>query len=78
MKKIQVLGGGCSKCKILAEEIQKAADEMGVEIEVEKVTDYQQIMAFGVMTTPALVVDGKVMFSGKVVKANDLKLYLKS
>ncbi len=77
MKKIQVLGGGCSKCIILAEEIQKAADEMGVEIQVEKITDYKQIMAFGIMTTPALVVDGKVMFSGKVLKAEALKEFLK-
>jgi small redox-active disulfide protein 2 len=76
MKKIQVLGGGCSKCIILAEEVQKAADALGVEIQLEKVTDYKQIMVFGVMTTPALVVDGKVMFSGKVLKAEALKEYL--
>lgn len=77
MKKIQVLGGGCSKCIILAEEVTKAAAEMGVAIELEKVTDFQKIMAFGIMTTPALVVDGKVMFSGKVLKAEALKEYLK-
>ena len=76
MKKIQVLGGGCSKCIILAEEVQKAADQIGVQIELEKVTDYKQIMGFGVMTTPALVVDGKVMFSGKVLKADALKAFL--
>lgn len=77
MKKIQVLGGGCSKCMILAEEVNKAAQELGVDIEIEKVTDYQKIMEFGVMTTPALVVDGKVRFSGKVLKAEALKEYLK-
>jgi len=77
MKQIQVLGGGCSKCIILAEEVKKAADEMGIEIHVEKVTDYPTILGFGVMTTPALVVDGKVMFSGKVLKADALKEYLK-
>lgn len=77
MKKIQVLGGGCSKCIILAEEVSKAAEEMGIEIELEKITDFKQIMAFGIMTTPALVVDGKVMFSGKVLKAEALKEYLK-
>lgn len=76
MKKVQVLGGGCSKCIILAEEVAKAADEMGVEIELEKITDFKQIMSFGIMTTPALVVDGKVMFSGKVLKAEALKQYL--
>lgn len=76
MKKIQVLGGGCSKCIILAEEVAKAADEIGVAIELEKVTDFQKIMAFGVMSTPALVVDGQVKFSGKVLKAEALKTYL--
>ena len=77
MKKVQILGGGCSKCKILAEEVTLVAKEMGVEIELEKVTDFQKIIGFGVMTTPALVVDGKVMFSGKVLKAEALKEYLK-
>lgn len=77
MKNIKVLGGGCSKCIILAEEVEKAAEEMGVEITLEKITDYKQIMAFGIMTTPALVVDGKVMFSGKVLKAEALKDFLK-
>lgn len=76
MKKIQVLGGGCSKCHVLAEEVTKAAAEMGVVIELEKVTDFQKIMAFGVMTTPALVIDGEVKFSGKVLKAEALKTYL--
>lgn len=77
MKKVQVLGGGCSKCIILAEEVEKAAEELGVEITLEKITDYKQIMAFGIMTTPALVVDGKVVFSGKVLKAEALKEYLR-
>lgn len=77
MKKIQVLGGGCSKCMVLAEEVQKAAQELGMAIELEKVTDFHQIMAFGVMSTPALVVDGQVKFSGKVLKAEALKEFLK-
>lgn len=77
MKKVQILGGGCSKCKILAEEVTLAAKEMGIEIELEKVTDFQKIIGFGVMTTPALVVDGKVLFSGKVLKAEALKEFLK-
>lgn len=77
MKKVQVLGGGCSKCIIVAEEVEKAAQELGVDISLEKITDYKQIMAFGVMSTPALVVDGKVMFSGKVLKAEALKEFLK-
>ncbi|HSQ42511.1 MAG TPA: thioredoxin family protein [Fibrobacteraceae bacterium] len=76
MKKVQVLGGGCSKCITLADEVQKAAKEMSVEIDLEKVTDFQKIAAMGVMSTPALVVDGKVAFSGKVLKAEALKEYL--
>ena len=57
-------------------EVKKAAEELGVEIELEKVTDFKQIMGFGVMSTPALVVDGRLKFSGKVLKAEALKEYL--
>lgn len=77
MKKVQVLGGGCAKCKLLAEEVAKAADSLGVEIELEKVEQFEEIAKFGVMTTPALVVDGEVKFSGKVLKAKKLTQYLK-
>jgi len=76
MKKVQVLGGGCSKCKILTEEVSKAAKALGVDIDLEKVEDFTEIMKFGVMTTPALVVDGDVKFFGKVLKAKDLESYL--
>ena len=75
MKKVQVLGGGCSKCHTLAAEVTQAAAELGVAIELAKVTDYQKIMEYGVMTTPALVIDGQVKFSGKVLKAEALKAY---
>lgn len=77
MKKIQILGAGCSKCKKLAEETAKAAEILGVDIELEKVEDFTEIMKFGVMTTPALVVDGDVKFSGKALKAKELEQYLK-
>lgn len=76
MKKVQILGGGCKKCKILGEETQKAADELGIEIELCKVEDFSEIMKFGVMTTPALVIDGDLKFSGKVLKSKNLKSYL--
>jgi small redox-active disulfide protein 2 len=66
MKKIQILGTGCAKCQKLAENTKQAADNLGVEYEMEKVTDLNQIMGFGVMTTPGLVVDGKVLVAGKV------------
>lgn len=77
MKKVQILGAGCSKCNKLAKETEKAAQSLNVEIELEKVEDFTEIMKFGVMTTPALVVDGDVKFSGKVMKAKDLIQYLK-
>ncbi|NLV41516.1 MAG: thioredoxin family protein [Candidatus Hydrogenedentes bacterium] len=66
MKKIQILGTGCPKCKKLAENAEAAAKSAGVDYEMEKVTDLNAIMAFGVMMTPALAVDGVVKVAGKV------------
>jgi len=73
MKKIQILGTGCPKCKKLTENTEAAAKEMGIEYEIEKVTDINKIMQFGVMMTPALVVDGQVKVVGKVPTANEVK-----
>lgn len=73
MTKIQILGTGCPKCKKLTENAEAAANEAGVEYEIEKVTDINEIMAFGVMMTPALVVDGEVKITGKVPGADDIK-----
>lgn len=64
MKNIKVLGSGCKNCETTAKLIQIAADQAGVEIELEKVTDMAQIMGFGVMSTPGVVVDGKVVHAG--------------
>jgi len=66
MKKLQILGTGCLKCKKLAENTEAAAKAMGIEYELEKVTDINEIMKFGVMMTPALAVDGEVKIVGKV------------
>ncbi len=71
--KIQILGGGCPKCKALAENAETAAKELGLEYEIEKVTDLNEIMAFGVMMTPGLVVDGEVKVVGKVPSATEIK-----
>ncbi|MCK5842635.1 MAG: TM0996/MTH895 family glutaredoxin-like protein [Candidatus Sabulitectum sp.] len=71
--KIQVLGTGCPKCKKTAEVAESAAVEMGIEYELEKVTDLNQIMSFGVMMTPALVVDGVVRVAGKVPSPDNMK-----
>lgn len=66
MTKIHILGTGCTKCQKLADATKQAADNLGLDYEMEKVTDINQIMAFGVMSTPALVVNGAVVLVGKV------------
>jgi small redox-active disulfide protein 2 len=73
MKIIQVLGTGCTKCKRLAENAEKAAQELGLEYQIEKVTDINLIMSFGVMMTPALAVDGTVKLVGKVSSPAEIK-----
>ena len=76
MKKIQILGPGCPKCAKLAENAEAAAKALGIEYQIEKVTDIARILSFGVMMTPALVVDGKVKVAGKVPNPNELKTML--
>ena len=77
MKKLQILGTGCSKCKKLADNTETAAKELGIEYELEKVTDINEIMKFGVMMTPGLAVDGEVKVAGKVPNAEEIKELLK-
>ena len=74
--KIQILGTGCAKCNALTQATENAAQTLGLEYELEKVTDLNRIMSFGVMMTPALVVDGKVKVSGKVPSVDDIKKLL--
>ncbi len=76
MKKLQILGTGCPKCKKLAEITEAAAKDMGIEYEIEKVTDINEIMKFGVMMTPALAVDGSVKVVGKVPSPDEIKKML--
>ena len=76
MKKIQILGTGCPKCRKLAENAEAAAKALGIEYSLEKVTKLDDIMAFGVMFTPALVVNGVVKVSGKVPSADEIKKML--
>ncbi|MBZ0257469.1 thioredoxin family protein [bacterium] len=73
MKKIQILGTGCPKCKTLTANAEQAAKEAGIEVEIEKVQDINDIISFGVMSTPALVVDGNVVSTGKILSADDIK-----
>ena len=70
--KIEILGTGCAKCKTLYENVQKALEESGKSAEVVKVEDIPSIMKYGVMSTPALVLDGKVLFSGKSASAGEI------
>jgi small redox-active disulfide protein 2 len=74
--KIQILGTGCARCGALTQATEKAAQSLGLPYELEKVTDLNQIMAFGVMTTPALVVDGQVKVAGKVPSVEQIKKLL--
>ncbi len=76
MKTLQILGTGCPKCKKLAQETEKAANDLGIEYKLDKVTDINEIMAMGVIMTPALVVDGTVKVVGKVPSQDDLKKML--
>ncbi len=76
MKKLQILGTGCSKCKKLAENTETAAKQLGIEYTLEKVTDINDIMKFGVMMTPALAVDGQVKVVGKVPSPDEIKKML--
>ena len=73
---IKVLGTGCSNCKRLEENAKKAVEELGIEATIEKVTDIKEIMKYGVMKTPAIVVDEKVKAFGRVPKAEEIKKYL--
>ena len=73
MKRLQILGTGCPKCKALEQNTDAAAKELGIDYEIEKVTDISEIMKFGVMVTPALAVDGEVKIVGKVPSVEQLK-----
>jgi len=76
MARIQILGTGCPKCKKLAENAEAAAKALGLEYTIEKVTDINRIMGFGIMTTPGLAVDGKVKVAGKVPSVDEIKKIL--
>lgn len=76
MKEVKVLGPGCPKCEELMKQTQAAVDELGLDCDVEKVTDIMEITTYGVMMTPALVVDGQVKASGKVPSLDDVKKML--
>jgi small redox-active disulfide protein 2 len=73
MMKLQIVGSGCPKCRKLAEQAEAAARELGIEYEIEKVTDVNEMTRLGVLLTPALAVDGEVRLAGKVPGVAALK-----
>ena len=73
MKNLKILGSGCAKCKKLAEHAAAAAQALGIEYQIEKVTELDDILSYGVMNTPALVVDGEVKVAGRVPTVEALK-----
>ncbi len=75
--KIEILGPGCPRCQALEANAKEAVKELGLEAEVEKVTEMGRIMAYGVMSTPGIVVDGKVKGSGKLFSVEEIKKMLK-
>ena len=74
--KIEILGTGCSKCKKTKESIERVLKETGVEAEVVKVEDFETILNYGVMVTPAVVIDGKVKLAGKVPDEKDVRKWI--
>jgi small redox-active disulfide protein 2 len=76
--KIEILGTGCSKCKTLEEAAKQAVAQSGIFAQIEKVEDIMKIMEYGVMSTPALVIDGKVMSTGKVLSVHEIVEMIKA
>lgn len=78
MKQVKILGTGCAKCNQLADAVKAVIASEGIEAEVEKVEDMQRIMAYNVLSTPALIVDGEVRSKGRVPSASELKELLEA
>jgi small redox-active disulfide protein 2 len=76
MKRIEVLGPGCRNCEVTYNVIREAARQAGVEVEVEKVTDLARIVAYGVMSTPGVVIDGKVVHMGGIPAPDKVRVWL--
>ncbi len=76
MKDVKVLGPGCKRCEATEQMVRSEAHKLGVEVMVEKVTDYAEIAKFGIVSTPGVVIDGKVVHAGGLPKAEDLAKWL--
>lgn len=77
MKDIKILGPGCKRCQTTADMVKAEADKLGIEIKLEKVTDYAEIATFGIASTPGIVVDGKVVHAGGLPKEEAIGAWLK-
>ena len=76
MKIVKVLGPGCKRCVATAEMVQTQADKLGVPVSIEKVTDYAAIAGYGIVSTPGIVIDGKVVHAGGLPRAEDVTKWL--
>jgi small redox-active disulfide protein 2 len=74
--KVQILGTGCARCKTLTANAEKAMQELGLQTEIEKVTDIKDIMKFQILMTPGLVIDGKVKAAGRIPSPEEIKQML--
>jgi small redox-active disulfide protein 2 len=78
MRNVKVLGSGCANCTRLEASVRKVSEETGISAKIEKVTDFAEIMGWGVMATPGLVVDGKVVSAGRIPTAQEIENWLKN
>jgi len=76
--KVEILGTGCAKCEKLEKMAKDAVKELGIDAQVKKVQDIREIMAYGVMSTPALAIDGKVKVTGKIPSMDEIKNWIKA
>ena len=78
MKNVKVLGPGCKRCQTTEEMVKAAAARLGIEVAIEKITDYAKIAEYGIMSTPGIVIDGKVVHAGGLPKADDITKWLQT
>jgi small redox-active disulfide protein 2 len=78
MKNVKVLGSGCKRCETTEAMVKEAAAKLGIDVKVEKVTDYAEIARFGIASTPGIVIDGKVVHAGGLPRAEALEKWLRA
>ncbi|WCT79928.1 thioredoxin family protein [Novosphingobium humi] len=78
MKDVKVLGSGCKRCQTVEAMVRAAADDLGIPVALEKVTDYAEMAKFGILSTPGIVIDNKVVHAGGIPKEEDLRRWLQA